>query len=161
MMRVYVDTSVFGGCFDPGFVKSAASEFGSSTIVVAIDVKKKIFGKQQVFILSGTRATGTDPVSHARTMEENGAGEIIINSINNDGIMNGYDLEMIRSVSESVSIPVVATGGAGELSHFRKAVIESYASAVAAGSLFVYHGPRRAVLINYPSQEELLNLFNQ
>jgi cyclase len=146
---------------DPGFVKSAASEFGSSTIVVAIDVKKKIFGKQQVCILSGTRATGTDPVSYARIIEENGAGEIIINSINNDGMMNGYDLEMIRSVSESVSIPVVATGGAGELSHFRKAVIESYASAVAAGSLFVYHGPRRAVLINYPSQEELLNLFNQ
>jgi cyclase len=93
-------------------------------------------------------------------VEDKGAGEIIINSIEHDGMMQGYDISLIRRVSEAVRIPVVALGGAGSNTDLRKAFTDGYASAVAAGSMFVYHGPRRAVLINYPGSKELDELFD-
>ena len=92
-------------------------------------------------------------------MEDKGAGELIVNSVENDGMMAGYNINLIRRVSESVRIPVVALGGAGNTGDFYQAVNEGYASAVAAGSLFVFHGPRRAILVNYPDQNQLRNLF--
>jgi len=144
---------------NPNFIKEASDIFGSSTIVVSIDVKKKFLGKKQVHTMAGTKAIGLNPIEFAKLMQEKGAGEIIINSIENDGLMTGYDLDLISQVSKVVEIPVVAAGGAGTLSDFKKAVKESYASAVAAGSMFVYHGPRRAVLVNYPNTRELNNLF--
>jgi cyclase len=144
---------------DPDFIKRASDEFGSSTIVVSIDVKRKLFGKKQVYILGGSKATNINPVDFAKIVESKGAGEIIINSIDKDGTMSGYDLDLIKDVSSSVTIPVVAAGGAGNYNDFTKAVNESYASAVAAGSIFVYHGPRKAVLINYPSVVELNKYF--
>jgi cyclase len=143
---------------NPEFIKEASDEFGSSTIIVSIDVKKKLFGNKQVYTLGGSKSTGKNPVEFAKLMEEKGAGEIIINSIDKDGTMSGYDLELIKEVASAVDIPVVAAGGPGELSDFSKAVKESYASAVAAGSMFVYHGTRRAVLINYPTNKELINI---
>jgi imidazole glycerol-phosphate synthase subunit HisF len=142
---------------NPDFIKQASDEYGSSTIVVSIDVKKKFLGKQQVYKYGGKIPTGIDPVSFAVLMEEKGAGEIIINSIDNDGTMTGYDLELIKRISMAVNIPVVAAGGAGTIKDFKLA-ISSYASAVAAGSMFVYHGPRKAVLVNYPTKEELNNI---
>jgi imidazole glycerol-phosphate synthase subunit HisF len=145
---------------NPGFVRQAADEFGSSTIVVAMDVKKSFWRRKQLYAVSGTRSTGWLPVEWARHMADQGAGEILINSIDRDGTMEGYDWELVSTVAEAVSVPVVALGGAGTTADLRRAVRESGASAVAAGSLFVYHGPRRAVLINYPNQESLLNLFN-
>ena len=108
--------------------------------------------------MNGDKSTGLDPVSFAVLMQEKGAGELIINSIDKDGLMQGYDLELIESVSKAVSIPVVAAGGAGNLNHFKEAT-NNYASAVAAGSLFVYYGSRNAVLINYPTNAELTNIF--
>ena len=144
---------------DPSFIRTAADEFGSSTITVCIDVKKKIFGKQQVYIYGGSKSTSLDPVSFAIMMGEMGAGELIINSIDRDGSMEGYDIELIKTVSDSVTIPVVALGGAGKVEDLNEAVQNGHASAVAAGSMFVFHGPRRAVLINYPQPEELKNIF--
>jgi cyclase len=88
-----------------------------------------------------------------------GAGEIMINSIDKDGTMSGYDIDLVRMVADAVKVPVIACGGAGRLQDFVEARKEGKASAVAAGSLFVFHGPRRAVLINFPSKKELLNLF--
>ena len=140
---------------EPGFVAQAADAFGSSTITVCIDVKKKRFGTPQTWTEGGTRATGHAPEEFARLAEERGAGEIIVQSITRDGTMEGYDLDLVRRVSEAVTIPVVALGGAGELEHLRQAYRETYASALGAGSLFVYHGPRRGVLINYPDRAEL------
>jgi cyclase len=99
-----------------------------------------------------------DPVSYAQDMERSGAGEILLTAIQKDGTMEGYDLELVRRVSAAVSIPVVASGGAGNLQHF-KAAIDSGASAVGAGSLFVFHGKHRAVLITYPTYTELERLF--
>lgn len=146
---------------NPDFIREASEEFGSSTIVVSIDTKKSLFGKELVYTHSGKKATKYDPVSFAGLMEDRGAGEIIINSIEQDGMMNGYDISLIKRISEAVRIPVVALGGAGNNNDMQKAVQEGYASAVAAGSMFVYHGPRRAVLINYPTQEELIKLFHE
>ncbi|MFW9777491.1 MAG: AglZ/HisF2 family acetamidino modification protein [Candidatus Heimdallarchaeota archaeon] len=139
----------------PQLINEAAEIFGSQSIVISIDVRKNRFGKNQVYIRSGLERTDYSPEELAKQVETLGAGEIIINSIDRDGTMEGYDLELIKKVNETVDIPVVACGGAGSLQHFREAVRVAGASAVAAGSMFVFHGPLRAVLINYPSQDEL------
>ncbi len=145
---------------NPEFIKQAALEFGSSTIVVSIDVKKNIFNKERTYVYSGTRSTKYTPIEFAQLAEEKGAGEIIINSIEHDGMMQGYNLDLIKKISDSVSIPVVAVGGAGNLQDIKDVIIDGGASAAAAGSLFVYHGPRRAVLINYPNRNELNKLLS-
>src|SRR5690606_17160720 len=91
---------------------------------------------------------------------EAGAGEIIIQSIDRDGVRQGYDIELIKKVSQSVKVPVVASGGAGNLEHLKEAIFEGKASSVTAGSLFIFKGKHQAVLINYPSQEELKVIFD-
>ena len=145
---------------NPEFVRQAADEFGSSTIVVSIDVKKKLFGSKQVYILGGRKAVKRNPLEFAKLVAEKGAGELLINSIGHEGMMKGYDLELVKSISNSVTIPVVAVGGAGSIDDLRKVCIEAHANAAAAGSMFVYHGPRKAVLINYPNQNEVTNIFS-
>jgi len=143
----------------PDFIRQASEEFGSSTIVVSMDVKKKFLGDNTVWTYSGSKATIYDPVIYAKLVAEKGTGEIIIQSIDHDGMMQGYDMDLISKISNSVTIPVVACSGAGSYQHLRQAVKEANASAVAAGSLFVYHGARRAVLVNYPTPEELSKMF--
>lgn len=150
--------SVIGN--NPGLVEEAASIAGSSGVVVSMDVRRNGFGKYSVCVRSGQVDLKRDPVAHANEMAHLGAGEILLNAIDRDGMMDGYDLELIQRVSAAVSIPVVAVGGAGKLQHFREAV-EHGASAVAAGSMFVFHGKHRAVLITYPDYEELEKLFRQ
>jgi imidazole glycerol-phosphate synthase subunit HisF len=145
----------------PDFIRSASEEFGSSTIVVCIDIKKKFLGNDVVWTYSGSKATTFEPVTYARHMADLGAGELFIQSIDFDGMMEGYNLELISRISNAVTIPVIACSGAGSNQHLSQVVKQSNASAVAAGSMFVYHGPRRAVLINYPTQEELMKLFHE
>lgn len=140
---------------NPDFIKQAAKEFGSSTITVCIDVKRNFLGKEQVYTLNGTKASGLSPLQFAQLMEEKGAGEIILQSIESDGRMKGYDLKLIKKISENLSIPIVALGGAGKVDDFRKAYIEANASGLAAGSLFVYYGEKKGVLINYPERSEI------
>lgn len=140
---------------NPDFIKEASSTFGASTIVVCIDVKKKLFGKEQTWILNGSKNTGHSPVDFAKLMEEKGAGEIIVQSIEKDGTMSGYDLDLIERISKAVSVPVIALGGAGTLDHLKDAYSKGYANGVAAGSLFVYQGAKRGVLINYPDKTDL------
>jgi imidazole glycerol-phosphate synthase subunit HisF len=141
---------------NPDFIKKASEVFGSSTIVVCIDVKKKLFKGQRTWILSGSKSTAFTPTEFARMMEENGAGELIIQSIEKDGTMEGYDIELIKSISTSVSVPVVALGGAGKKEDLIEAYQKGYANGLAAGSLFVYQGKKRGVLINYPEKNELV-----
>jgi cyclase len=117
-------------------------------------VKEDFWGRPRTWIHGGSRSTGRTPEEHARLAEENGAGEIIIQSIPRDGTMQGYDLDLTRRVSRSVTIPVVALGGAGSYEHLRTAHLEGHASGLAAGSLFVFQGPRRGVLIHYPDRSE-------
>jgi cyclase len=138
---------------DPKLIERAAGYFGSQSIVVSIDVRN-ILGKYEVFTRRGRISTRLDPVDFSVQMERMGAGEIFLNSIDKDGTMEGYNLELIRKVSGAVNIPIIACGGAGKIEDFRDA-IRAGASAVAAGSLFVFWGPYRAVLINYPALEDL------
>ena len=105
------------------------------------------------------KSTERNPVCFAKEVEDFGVGEILLNSINRDGSKQGYDLELIQTIANAVKIPVIACGGAGELNDFKRAWFECNAFAAAAGSMFVFHGRKRAVLINYPSRIELLNLY--
>jgi len=150
--KVIINTQAI---LNPNFIKTASETFGSSTIVVCIDVKKKFLGKEQVWVQSGTKSTGLDPVEVVKKMEEMGAGEIIIQSIEKDGMMQGYDISLIKRVSQSVTIPVVALGGAGNIEHMKDVYKNTYATGLAAGSMFVYHGSRKGVLINYPEPSEI------
>ncbi len=146
----------------PELITEAARQFGNQSIVASIDVKKTLLGKYKVFGNCGTKNTGKNPIEFAREMEAAGAGEIFLNSVDRDGTYTGYDIGLIRAVAEAIDIPVIACGGAAEVSHFREAVADGHASAVAAGSMFVFHGTHKAVLINYPSQEVLKKgLFSQ
>lgn len=141
---------------NPALITQVAKMYGSQSVVASIDVKKGgLFGKDSVFTRSGRNNTKLDPTEFARRAEEAGAGEILLNSIDRDGMMQGYDIELIKKVSSAVSIPVVACGGAGSINDLVMAVKQGGASAVAAGSMFVFHGKHRAVLINFPSQEQL------
>jgi cyclase len=140
---------------NPDFIKEAALRFGSQSIVISMDVKKNILGKYTVYSHSGKKSAHVDPVSHAAAMQTMGAGEILLNSIDRDGTMQGYDTNLIKQVADSVDIPVVALGGAGSVDDLVDAVKSGGASAVTAGSLFVYQGKNKGVLINFPIREEL------
>lgn len=140
---------------NPGLVMEAANYVGNQSIVVSIDVKTELLGRQNCYICDGKEKTGKNPIVLAKQAEELGAGEILLNSISCDGMMQGYDLELVKSVTEAVSIPVIACGGARDIWDFKKVISEGKAHAAAAGSLFVYYGDEKAVLINAPSEEEL------
>jgi len=142
----------------PQLLRELSDELGASSVVASIDVKRGLFGGDRVFHPGRRRVTRLDPVVHARAVVEAGAGEILLNSVNRDGEFCGFDLELICRMSQAVSVPVVACGGAGQLEHMRDAIAAG-ASAAAAGSLFVFYGPHRAVLINYPSYAAVRELF--
>jgi cyclase len=141
-------------------VKEAAEQLGSSSVVVTIDVKKDSFGKRKVFRHDGKKVMQSDPVAWARKAAEWGAGEILFQSVDRDGTMQGYDIDLLSAISAAVNVPVIACGGAGEQKHFAEAFAAG-ASAVAAGSRFVFFGKHRAILINYLTQDEIVSLTRQ
>lgn len=145
---------------DPDFVTSAAKTFGSSTITVCIDIKRDFFRKEKAWIRAGTKSLDINPVDFAKLMENKGAGEIMIQSIDRDGTMTGYDINLLERISTSVSIPVVALGGAGRWKDLIDLNDSVSLNGLAAGSIFVYHGERHGILVNYPEREEILQLFN-
>ncbi len=138
---------------DPVFLREATKIFGSSTIIGSIDVKKDFWGNQRVYTSYGSKNTRKTPLEVISLFEQCGVGEIILNSIDRDGMQMGYDLELIRCLSSSVKIPLIACGGAKDIGDFIRA-FEKGASAVAAGSKFVFNGKHKAVLISYISTEE-------
>jgi cyclase len=140
---------------NPTFIQAAADKFGTQSIVVSIDVRKKFLGRYEVYIYGGRKGTGLDPIKFATRVEELGAGEILLTSIDRDGTQEGYDLELLNKVTSVVNIPVIACGGAGKVEDFAGAVKQGGVSACAAGSMVVYYGRNRAVLINFPTQREL------
>ena len=143
------------GVDNPDFVRQAVEEFGSSTIVVTIDYRVRADGSAAVFTFSGEKPIGKDLLSVAIELTELGVGEIFLNSIDRDGTRSGYDVENVRAVATSVSIPIIASGGAGSLEHIAAVIKQGKAAAATAGSLFVYWGRLQAVLMNFPSREEL------
>jgi len=154
--KVIINTHAVEG---NNFIREAAERHGSSTICVSIDVRKNFWGKYEIFTHGGRKNTKLDPVRFAVEMDQAGAGELMINSIDRDGTMKGYDYDLIKKITNEVGMPVIASGGAGSVEDFSRAVDEAGASAVAAGSMFVFHGKHRAVLISYPEQEVLKHAF--
>ena len=143
----------------PQLVNQIANRVGSQSVIVVLDIKKKLLGSYEIYTHNGKKATGINPISFAKKLEDLGAGEIIINSIDQDGVMKGYDLNLIDKIAETISIPMTVLGGAGSIDDIEK-VIEKYGViGVAAGSLFVFKGTYKAVLINYPTQIEKNKVF--
>lgn len=136
-------------------IRQSAQVFGRQAVVGAIDVKKTLFGAYRVMVQSATVEAKVSLDEHVQNLVTAGAGEVFLNSVDRDGTMQGYDLSLIRRVAQQLRVPLVACGGAGTTDHLAAAVHEGGASAVAAGSMFVFHGRLRAVLLNYPQGLDL------
>lgn len=144
--KVVVNKTALGGY---GLLREMADQLGSQAVVMAVDVKRDWLGRYRVYDATSGATNNLDLIAHVQAAVGNGAGEIFLNDVTRDGVGQGYDLELLRKVSSAVSVPVIACGGAGTLAHLREA-IGAGVSAVAAGSMFVYLGKHRAVMINYP-----------
>ena len=144
---------------NPQLVTHISERVGSQSVIVVLDIKKKLLGGYEIYTHNGKKSTGINPIKFAKELELLGAGEIIINSIDQDGLMKGYDLALIEKIAESISIPLTVLGGAGSLADIEKVIDRHGVIGVAAGSLFVFKGPYKAVLINYPSQIEKNKIF--
>jgi cyclase len=138
----------------PHLITEIANSSGNQSAIASIDVKKNMWGKYKVYTKNGTKDTGKDVLEFAKECESKGAGEIVLNAIDKDGMCNGYDTELIKKVSDAVSIPVVAVGGAWQTAHLVDAK-KAGASALAAGSMFVFHGKHKAVLISYLNNNDI------
>jgi len=157
ILSLGVEKVVIGRAFfeNRSFVGQLARTFGSQSIVVSIDARRSLLGRYRVYTRGGGANTGLDPVSAAVMAEGAGAGEILLTAVSREGTFRGYDINMIRAVTERVGVPVIASGGAGTLADLAQAILAGGASAVAAGSMFVFSDSRRSVLINYPTEEEM------
>lgn len=154
--KVVINTST---AVRPELLAETAAHFGRQALVASIDALRRPGSTYDVAIRGGAESLGIDPVTHAQAVLELGAGEILLTSIDRDGTMSGYDLDLTAAVSSAVSIPVIACGGAGSRADLAAPVHEAGASAVGAGSLFVFQGRERGVLVNYPSRAQLDHIF--
>ena len=146
---------------NPNLVTQVASKVGSQSVVVVADVKKKLFGGYEIFTHNGKISTGINPSDFVKQMEALGAGEIVINSIDHDGKMNGYDFKLIDKIRTSTTLPLTILGGAGSLNDIGELIKNYGIIGAAAGSLFVFKGVYNAVLINYPTNTEKDNLISK
>jgi cyclase len=144
---------------NPQLITQIADRVGSQSVIVVLDIKKKLLGGYEIYTHNGKKSTGINPIKFAQELERLGTGEIIINSIDQDGVMKGYDLNLIDKIAETISIPLTVLGGAGSLADIEKVIERHGVIGVSAGSLFVFKGPYKAVLINYPSQIEKNKIF--
>ena len=140
---------------NPQFISQLASSFGSQAIISSIDVKKNLWGRYQVRTHSGKHVSEFDPVTWAKKLESLGAGEILLTSIDQEGTWEGFDLDLVKSVTEAVNIPVIAHGGAGTKDHIVEVVKQAGASAVALGSMVVFQKKDMGVLVSFPDNEYL------
>jgi len=140
---------------NPEFVTRVAEHFGNQAVIASIDVKKTLFGNYHVYSTDGSERTKLEPVEWAVKLQELGAGELLLTSMERDGTWEGFDLEITKKVSEAVSIPVIANGGAGTIKHIGDVVKSGNADAVALGSMVVYQKKGMGVLVNFPDKNEL------
>ncbi|OCA69877.1 imidazole glycerol phosphate synthase subunit HisF [Chryseobacterium contaminans] len=146
---------------NPKLITQIADRVGAQSVIVVLDVKKKLFGGYEVYTHNGKKATGINPFKFIEEAQQLGAGEIVINSIDQDGVMKGYDMSLIDKAREKTSLPMTVLGGAGSLEDIKKVIDKHEIIGVAAGSLFVFKGKYKAVLINYPIKEEKENLLRK
>ena len=140
---------------NPKFVTQLAEIYGNQAIIGSIDIKKNFWGKSVVVTRAGTKKNKISAVQWAKQLEEIGAGEILITSVDKEGTWDGYDVELTRSIAEAVKIPVIAHGGAGNLKHIEEVIKKGGASAVGLGSMVVYQSKGMGVLVNFPDKEKL------
>ena len=145
---------------NPNLIQEAANIFGNQSVIVTVDIKKDFFGKKKVFINNGKKNTKINPVDFIKRVEALGAGEMVVNSIDHDGVMKGYDIELLKEIKSNIKVPVIALGGAGNLNHIKEIFEISKVDAVACGSMFVYQGPLKGVLISYPPYQKIQELLN-
>jgi imidazole glycerol-phosphate synthase subunit HisF len=138
---------------NPELIYKASREFGSQSIVVSVDIKRKFWKGYGVFVRNGKVNTGFSHVEYSKRMQEYGAGELIVTDIDNEGTMAGYDVELFKEIANFVNIPVIANGGARNPQDLIDVITKAQVSAAAAGSIFVYYGSNKAVLINYPHKK--------
>ena len=143
---------------NPSLITEIAQRFGSQSVVLSVDIKRDWLGRYRLWSSAKRSKIKQDWLTHVRDLVAAGVGEVLLNSVDRDGMQQGYDLQLIQAAAEAVDVPLIALGGAGSLNDFALAA-QAGASAVAAGSLFVLHGPHRAVLISYPRYSELQTLF--
>ena len=140
---------------NPKLISEIADHFGTQSVIVSIDIKKSFLGKESVRTFGGRFNTQRNPVAWAIEVEKMGAGEILLTSIDREASWEGFDLDLVRRVTDAVSIPVIAHGGAGTLEHIREVIDVSHASAVALGSMVVFQKKGLGVLVNFPEKREL------
>lgn len=150
--KVVLNTSTYT---HPDMVRRLTDDFGSQAIVGAIDLRKTFFKGYAAYVKSGTEKAAGNVVEWAQSLEKLGIGELLVTSIDREGSWEGYDVEIIKKISDAVNIPVIANGGAGNLQHLSDAVKKGGASAVAVGSMVVYQRKGMGVLINFPDQNNL------
>lgn len=143
---------------NPNLITEIAKSAGSQSVVVSIDVKLDLFGKRSCYTKCGKLKVHANPVDLAIKAQEMGAGEILLNSISKDGMMQGYDIKLVKDVASAVSIPVIACGGAKDIHDFKQVIQEGKAHAAAAGSMFVYYGREKAILITAPEEKDLIEI---
>lgn len=146
---------------NPELLKELSKEYGATTLVVAVDVKKNFLGRYEVYSESGQKKQPGSLTDTCLKWQDYGAGELLLHAIDRDGSMKGYDLSLIEMVAGKLSIPVIAAGGAGSLKDIELAHQKTHAAAFGAGSIFVFHGPHKAVLISYPNYNQLKTLFEK
>jgi cyclase len=141
------------------FIKQLVAELGSQSVVGAIDIKRNFWGKEYVYDSSKSRLTNLNPLTHAQSLVTAGVGEIFINDVSRDGTFSGYNTALVSSIADNINVPLIACGGASSIYDMQE-IFKAGASAAAAGSLFVFYGPHRAVLINYPDYSIVKKLFS-
>ena len=155
--KVIMNTAAFDR---PDAVREISAALGASSTVVSIDAKRRLTGGWDTYVARGSRKTGLTPAEAAARAQSLGAGEVLVSSIDRESTFEGYDLKLVSSVAQAVTVPVIALGGAGSFADFAPA-LDAGASAVAAGSMFVLNGKHRAVLISYPSPADVRSLARQ
>lgn len=139
---------------DTSLITKISEQFGSQSVVVSVDIKKNWLGKRSLYVSATGKVSSPNWMHSIQQAVAAGAGEVMLNAVDRDGVMQGMDIDLIREASSAISVPLIAVGGVGNLTDI-KAAVDAGASAVAAGAFFVFHGPHRAVLISYPSYREL------
>ena len=154
--KVSINSALFE---NNSLIKDAVDIYGSQSIVASVDINKTLFGKYSIYNHIKKKNIDSLFLEYIKQLEKEGVGELFINSVYNDGMLKGYDIELLNIISKSVNIPVIACGGAGSLEDCKKLIDASEVSAVSAGSMFVFHGKHQAVLIKYPKRETIENMF--
>jgi imidazole glycerol-phosphate synthase subunit HisF len=140
--------------------KKISTEFGSSTLIGSIDVKKNLIGRYRVYNHIQKKTLSLDPIDYVKQLEANGVGEIFINNVDLDGTFSGYDISLLQEIENKLSVPIIPCGGAGSLTDLAEVFNKTKIKAVAAGSIFVYTGKFNAVLINFPTEDQKEQIMN-